>query len=48
MKKQIEALRQKQEENMAKKDQLEVHDFKLLNNVLLVGSSTCMAHTSQP
>ena len=35
MKKQIEALRQKQEENMANKDQLEVHDFKLLNKLII-------------
>ena len=35
MKKQIETLRQKQEENMANKDQLEVHDFKLLNKLII-------------
>ena len=35
MKKQITDLRLKQEENMANKDQLAVHDFKLLNKLII-------------
>ena len=35
MKNQISSLREKQEENMAGKDHLEVHDFKLLNKLIL-------------
>ena len=35
MKNQISNLREKQEENMASKDQLQVHDFKLLNKLIV-------------
>ena len=35
IKKQLKNLREKQEENMANKDQLEVHDFKLLNKLII-------------
>ena len=35
IKKQLTDLRVKQEENMANKDQLEVHDFKLLNKLII-------------
>ena len=35
LKTQVSSLREKQEENMANKDRLEVHDFKLLNKLII-------------